>query len=64
MTSLNTPNQTRPTSPPPATTAAAAEELLQRWIGLDPTTIGSAAIQRAVRVRMTALGLDDNRDRC
>jgi chemotaxis protein methyltransferase WspC len=59
MTSLNTPNQTRPTSPPPATTAAAAEELLQRWIGLDPTTIGSAAIQRAVRVRMTALGLDD-----
>ena len=59
MNSLNTSNQPRPTSPLPATSNAAAEDLLRCWIGLDPATIGSAAIQRAVRVRMTALGSDD-----
>jgi chemotaxis protein methyltransferase WspC len=35
-----------------------AEQLLTRWIGLDPDTIGQAAIARAVRIRMEALGLD------
>lgn len=37
----------------------AAEDLLGRWIGLDPDTIGSASIARAVRSRMTELGLAD-----
>lgn len=35
-----------------------AEQLLTRWIGLDPDSIGQAAIARAVRIRMEALGLD------
>ena len=39
--------------------AATAEQLLSRWIGLDPDTIGPPAIARAVRTRMEALGLDD-----
>ena len=34
-----------------------AEELLCRWIGLDPDTIGTAAIQRAVATRMAAIGV-------
>lgn len=38
---------------------AGAEAILERWLGLDPSTIGSAAIERAVRQRMKALGLDD-----
>ncbi len=42
--------------PPPA---IAAEALLRRWIGLDPGTVGHAAIRRAVRKRMGALGLND-----
>lgn len=37
----------------------AAEELLARWIGLDPDTIGSASIARAVRTRMDALGVGE-----
>ena len=37
----------------------AAEQLLAEWIGLDPDTIGSAAIARAVRARMEAMGIDD-----
>jgi chemotaxis protein methyltransferase WspC len=36
-----------------------AEELLRRWIGLDPATLGSATIQRSVRTRMAALGIAD-----
>ena len=39
--------------------SASAEDLLRRWIGLDPSTVGSAAIQRAVRTRMAALGIAD-----
>ena len=39
--------------------SASAEELLRRWIGLDPHSIGEAAIRRAVRLRMLSLGLDD-----
>jgi chemotaxis protein methyltransferase WspC len=38
---------------------ADAEAILERWLGLDPSTIGSPAIERAVRQRMKALGLDD-----
>jgi len=34
-----------------------AERLLADWIGLDPDTVGPAAIARAVRGRMEALGL-------
>lgn len=47
-----------PSSPafPPS---AAAEEVLRRWIGLDPHTIGEAAIRRAVRLRMLSAGIDD-----
>jgi len=37
----------------------AAETLLRRWIGLDPGTVGHAAIHRAVRHRMAALGAAD-----
>ena len=36
----------------------AAEQLLARWIGLDPDTIGPQAIARAVRIRMEKLGLE------
>ena len=38
--------------------AGSAEDLLRRWIGLDAATVGSAAIERAVRSRMAALGVD------
>ena len=44
---------------PPALPSTAAEEVLRRWIGLDPHSIGEAAIRRAVRLRMLSLGLDD-----
>ena len=43
----------------PALPSTAAEEVLRRWIGLDPHSIGEAAIRRAVRLRMLSLGLDD-----
>lgn len=36
-----------------------AEALLGEWIGLDAATVGPAAVQRAVRGRMRALGIDD-----
>ncbi|MEX0669364.1 MAG: protein-glutamate O-methyltransferase CheR [Pirellulales bacterium] len=36
-----------------------AEQLLREWIGLDAMTIGRAALARAVRGRMAALGIDD-----
>jgi chemotaxis protein methyltransferase WspC len=35
------------------------ESLLGEWIGLDAATVGPAAVQRAVRGRMRALGIDD-----
>lgn len=54
---MNTPRTTSTAAP--AAAASSAEDLLQRWIGLDPSTIGSAAIQRAVRARMKALGIED-----
>lgn len=41
------------------TPTAAAEEMLRRWIGLDPSSIGEAAIRRAVRLRMLAVEIDD-----
>ena len=37
--------------------AAAIEPLLRRWIGLDVTTVGPTAVQRAARARMEALGI-------
>jgi chemotaxis protein methyltransferase WspC len=36
-----------------------AEAVLREWIGLDATTIGSAALGRAIRGRMQAAGIDD-----
>jgi chemotaxis protein methyltransferase WspC len=44
------------TAPPPSPTV---EQLLGRWIGLDPTTIGTTAIDRAVRLRMAAVAAAD-----
>ncbi|MSR25609.1 MAG: protein-glutamate O-methyltransferase CheR [Planctomycetaceae bacterium] len=44
---------------PSALPSTAAEDLLRRWIGLDPHSIGEAAIRRAVRLRMLSLGIDD-----
>ena len=46
-------------SEPSALPSTAAEELLRCWIGLDPHSIGEAAIRRAVRLRMLSLGIDD-----
>ena len=37
---------------------AAIEQTLARCIGLDVSTIGRPAVQRAARGRMTALGID------
>lgn len=48
-----------PPSRPDTTAVPAAEALLARWIGLDPDTVGSASIARAVRIRMEALGVVD-----
>ena len=48
-----------PTTPRDPQSVPAAENLLARWIGLDPDTVGSASIARAVRARMEALGVDD-----
>lgn len=36
-----------------------ADDVLREWIGLDPGSIGSAAVERAVRTRMTATGIGD-----
>ena len=44
---------------PSALPSTAAEELLRCWMGLDPHSIGEAAIRRAVRLRMLSLGIDD-----
>lgn len=38
---------------------AAVEALLRDWIGLDATTIGRPAVERAVRARMAATGVAD-----
>ena len=38
---------------------ASVEDLLREWIGLDAATIGSASVERAVRTRMAALGIED-----
>ncbi len=35
------------------------EGVLRNWIGLDVSTVGSAAIERAVRERMQATGMTD-----
>jgi len=48
-----------PTTPRDPQSVPAAENLLARWIGLDPDTVGSTSIARAVRARMEALGVDD-----
>jgi chemotaxis protein methyltransferase WspC len=42
---------------PPA--AHSVEQLLRRWIGLDPATIGATAIDRAIRLRMAAVDAAD-----
>jgi chemotaxis protein methyltransferase WspC len=47
-----------PRSPPAVAAATAVEPLLRQWIGLDVATVGEAALQRAVRNRMEALGID------
>jgi chemotaxis protein methyltransferase WspC len=39
----------------------AAEALLAKRIGLDPQTVGNGAIKRALRARMSSLGLDDRK---
>ena len=44
----------------PAGGVAAVEVLLRDWIGLDATTIGTPAVERAVRVRMAATGGADS----
>ena len=43
----------------PVPCATAAERLLSRWIGLDVSTVGPAAVDRAVRARMAANGETD-----
>jgi len=45
-------------SPPDTTPEQAVERLLEGWLGLDPGTVGSAAIRRAVQTRMKAIGTD------
>jgi chemotaxis protein methyltransferase WspC len=42
-----------------AADVAAVEAVLRDWIGLDATTIGTAAVERAIRTRMTAAGAAD-----
>jgi chemotaxis protein methyltransferase WspC len=42
-----------------AADVAAVEAVLRDWIGLDATTIGTAAVERAIRTRMTAAGVAD-----
>jgi chemotaxis protein methyltransferase WspC len=42
------------------TGVAAVEEILRRWIGLDVATVGAAALERAVRARMVAIGATDD----
>jgi chemotaxis protein methyltransferase WspC len=49
----------QPVANTPSKACPPAETLLERWIGLDSQTVGSAAIARAVRVRMEACGDPD-----
>ena len=46
----------------PASEISTAADLLQQWIGLDPSTIGLAAIDRAVRIRMESIGQSSQSD--
>jgi chemotaxis protein methyltransferase WspC len=46
-------------SPSLSDAVRAAEVLLRHWIGLDVTTIGRAALERAVRIRMADAGVQD-----
>jgi len=39
--------------------STAVEAVLRDWIGLDPSTVGSSAIDRATRIRMAAIGEHD-----
>lgn len=48
-----------PVAHSPPTACRAAETYLERCIGLDPQTVGSATIARAVRLRMAACGDTD-----
>jgi len=43
-------------------TVRSVEALLREWIGLDAQTLGSTAIERAVRMRMQAIGTPDEHD--
>ena len=52
-------NPTQSVATSPSKACLAAETLLERWIGLDPHTVGGNAIARAVRVRMEACGESD-----
>lgn len=52
-------NATQPVASTPAEACRSAESWLERWIGLDSQTVGSAAIARAVRLRMEACGEPD-----
>jgi len=46
----------------PSSELSTAADLLQQWIGLDPSTVGLAAIDRAVRLRMEAIGQTSQSD--
>lgn len=50
-----------PAASDPAAACRAAEAYLERCIGLDAQTVGSAAVARAVRLRMEACGVTDER---
>jgi chemotaxis protein methyltransferase WspC len=45
-------------TPPTVDADAVVERALERWIGLDVSTIGRPAVQRAARSRMAALGIE------
>jgi len=44
---------------PDTTSQSTVGDLLERWIGLDASTVGGAAIDRAVRERMKASGITE-----
>ncbi|MBC8067445.1 MAG: hypothetical protein IAG13_03850, partial [Deltaproteobacteria bacterium] len=46
-----------PIEPPTGTAVSRIEALLYDRIGLDPTTVGSTLVERAVHRRMSALGI-------
>ncbi|MFM9025461.1 MAG: CheR family methyltransferase, partial [Planctomycetaceae bacterium] len=47
------------TTPTSTALDRSVEDLLRRWLGLDVTTLGTAALARAVRGRMKAIGIAD-----